>query len=171
MDDKAVLQLIMKRRSIRLFTGEPVSREQLETLLKAAMAAPSSRDGQPWRFIVVTDKAKIKAICEAHPYAGFGTTAGAVIIPFCKKSSKYSLFQDMAAATQNLLLAAAGIGLGATWCGMNEERQRLIKPLVGLPDELWAFAVIPVGVPAERKPPRTQYDERKVFWERYEPTE
>ena len=73
----------------------------------------------------------------------------------------------MAAATENLLLAVANLGLGATWCGMNEAKQGLIRPLVGLPDDLYAFALIPIGVPAESKPPRTQYDEGRIRWEGY----
>ncbi len=75
-----VLEFITKRRSIRQFTGEPVEREKLETVLKAAMAAPSANNKRPWRFLVVTQKERIITLCKAHPYAGFGVDAGAVII-------------------------------------------------------------------------------------------
>lgn len=165
MENKT-LELIIKRRSIRKFTGEPVTNEQIEAILRAAMSAPSARNEQPWRFIVITDKAKMAEVCLAHPYAKFGLEAGAVIIPFGEKARFYT-HQDLAAATQNLLLAVTGLGLGATWCGMNDERQPLIKPLVNLPEDQWAFAVIPIGVPAEEKPARTQYDEAKIYWQTY----
>ncbi len=162
-----VLEFITKRRSIRKFTGEGISRESLETILKAAMAAPSANNARPWQFLVVTDKAKIAAICRAHPYAAFGVDAGAVIIPFGKKE-RYKWFdQDMAAAAENLLLATANLGLGATWCGMLGEREAKVHSVAGLPDDVFGFALIPIGVPAEEQPSRTQYDEKRVHWETY----
>lgn len=160
-----VLGFITKRRSIRKFTGEPVPRDALVTILKAAMAAPSANDSRPWEFLVVTDRAKIAAICRAHPYAGFGVDAGAVIIPFGKKEGYKWFDQDMSAATENLLLAAAQLGLGATWCGMLGEREEKVHFIAGLPDDAFGFALIPIGIPAEEKPPRTHYDDRRVHWE------
>lgn len=162
-----VLGFITKRRSIRKFTGDPVPREALVTALKAAMAAPSANNVKPWEFVVVTDREKVRKLCLAHPYADFGVNAGAVVIPFGKKQGYKWFEQDMAAATENLLLAVANLGLGATWCGMDDAKQGLIRPLVGIPDDLYAFALIPIGVPAEDKPPRTQYDESRIHWEGY----
>ncbi|MBI5526893.1 MAG: nitroreductase family protein [Deltaproteobacteria bacterium] len=163
----AVLSMLMKRRSIRKFSGKTLSKAQVRTLLEAAMCAPSANNKQPWRFIVVTDPELIREVCLAHPHAKFGVDAGAVFVVFGGREGNNHLFSDLGAATQNLLLCAANIGLGATWCGMNEERQKLVNPLVGLPDRYWCYAVIPVGVPAEKKPPRTQYDETKVFYDRF----
>ena len=162
-----VLEFITARRSIRRFTGGPVSREKLEIVLQAAMAAPSANDRQPWRFLIITEKEKIVSLCKAHPYAGFGVDAGAVIILFGRKEGVKWLDQDMAAATQNLLLAVAHLGLGATWCGIDDSRQAKIQGLVNLPHDQYAFALIPIGIPAEEKAARTQYDEQKVHWERY----
>lgn len=163
------LQAIMKRRSIRRFTGAPVPREKLVVALKAAMAAPSGMNKQPWNFIVVTNKETVVSICNAHGHAAFGVNAGAVILPFGKKEGQKWFDQDMAAATENLLIQIANLGLGATWCGMDESRQAAIRPLVGVPEDQFIFAVIPVGVPAEDKPSRTQYDESRVHWEVYRP--
>lgn len=162
-----VLGFITKRRSIRKFTGEPIPRDALIMILEAAMAAPSANNARPWQFLVVTDKAKIAAICQAHPYAGFGVDAGAVIIPFGKKEGYKWFDQDMAAATENLLLAAAQLGLGATWCGMLGEREAGVHSVAGLPDDVFGFALVPIGIPAETKPPRTQYDGKRVHWENY----
>ncbi|MBC7221659.1 nitroreductase family protein [Candidatus Bipolaricaulota bacterium] len=167
MTEKEVLEFIMRRRSVRKFTGEPVPKEKLEVLLKAAMAAPSARNRQPWEFLVLTEREKIREVCTAHPYAKFGVDAGAVIIPLGKPAGNFYFFQDMAAAVENLLLAAANLGLGATWCGMDEKRQDAIHPLLGVPQDYWIFAVIPVGVPAEHPEPRTQYDPAKVHWQRF----
>lgn len=162
-----VLQLITRRRSIRQFTGDPVPREKITAALQAAMAAPSARNLQPWNFVVVTDKETRAAIAKAHPYAGFAVDAGAIIVPFGKKKGARWFDQDMAAATENLLIAVAGLGLGATWCGLDDALQDRVRPLLGVPDDLHLFALIPVGVPAEEKPARTQYDEAKVHWDKY----
>jgi nitroreductase len=162
-----VLQFITRRRSVRKFTGNPVERDRLVTALKAAMSAPSARNSRPWNFLVVTDLDRVKAICRAHPYASFGEDAGAVIIPFGKKEGYRWFDQDMGAATQNLLLALANLGLGATWCGMPDERQVEIREQVELPEDVYLFALIPVGDPADHVEPRTQYEESRVHWERY----
>ncbi len=162
-----VLQFITVRRSIREFTGEPVDRAKLEIALKAAMAAPTARNSRPWQFVVVTDQEKVRAVCEAHPYAKFGVDAGAVVLPFGKKEGYRWFDQDMGAATENLLVALANLGLGATWCGMSDERQEAVRALVGLPEDLYVFALIPIGVPAEEKPARTQYESERVHWDRY----
>jgi nitroreductase len=163
-----VLRFITKRRSVREFTGEPVERAKLETALKAAMAAPSARNSRPWDFIVVTDRERVRAVCRTHPYAKFGVDAGAVVLPFGKKEGYRWFDQDMGAATENLLVALANLGLGATWCGMTDDRQEAVRTLVGLPDGLYVFALIPVGVPAAEVPARTQYESGRVHWELYQ---
>jgi len=163
------LQVITKRRSIRKFTGSPVPREKLVAALKAAMAAPSGMNRQPWSFVIVTKRETLAALCQAQGHASFGVDAGAVILPFGTKQGQKWFDQDMAAATENLLIALANLGLGATWCGMDEARQAAIRPLIGLPEDQFVFALIPVGVPGEDKPARTQYDESRVHWETYRP--
>jgi len=165
--DKDVLPFITARRSVRGFTGEPVDRDTLEIALKAAMAAPSARNTRPWEFVVVTEKERVRAVCEAHPYAKFGVDAGAVFLPFGKKEGYAWFDQDMGASTENLLLALANLGLGATWCGMGDELQEAVREAVGIPEDLHVFALIPVGVPSEAVRPRTQYEPERVHWERY----
>ncbi len=162
-----VLRFITKRRSIRRFTGDSVDRQLLVTALKAAMAAPSAMNTQPWQFLVVTEAEAVKAICAAHPYAGFGERAGAVILPFGKKEGYAWFDQDMAAATENLLLALANLGLGATWCGMPENLQAGVRALAPIPDDNAFFALIPIGIPDEDVVERTQYDDGRVHWETY----
>jgi nitroreductase len=161
------LKVIQRRRSVRKFTGTPVPREKIVAALEAAMAAPSARNLRPWSFLVATERPKIAALCQAHPYAGFGVDAGAVILPFGSKGNHKWFDQDMAAATENLLIAVADLGLGATWCGMDDERQAAIRALVDLPEDQFVFALIPVGVPAEVPAPRTQFEVSRVHWERF----
>jgi len=109
----------------------------------------------------------VRALCAAHPHASFGVDAGAVILPFGRKEGYGWFDQDMAAATENLLIALANLGLGATWCGMRDAYQPAIRELVGLPEDQYVFALIPVGVPAEEKEQRLDYEEERVFWESY----
>jgi nitroreductase len=165
MDD--VLQAIQARRSVRKFTGAPVAREKLLAALEAAMAAPSARNARPWSFLVVTERSRIDALSKLHPYAAFGADAGAIILPFGAKKSHPWFDQDMAAATENLLLAAAHLGLGATWCGMDEQRQAAVRMVVGLPEDQFVFAFIPVGIPSELPSPRTQFEASRVHWDRF----
>jgi len=160
----SILDLFARRRSVRRFTDARVERSALETALKAAMAAPSASNRRPWEFLVVTDRKTVAGICSAHPHAKFGVDAGAVIIPFGTKAGYPWFDQDMAAATENLLLAIAALGLGATWCGMDDARQASIRQMTGIPESAYAFALVPVGVPAEPPVPRTQYDPAKVHW-------
>jgi len=162
-----VLQFITKRRSIRKFTGEAIDRELLLKALEAAMAAPSANNSRPWSFVVVTEAEKVRAVSAAHPYASFGEQAGAIILPFGKKDGYGWFDQDMGAATENLLLALTHLGLGATWCGMAEEHQASVRAIVPIPEEMHFFALIPVGIPAEEKEARTQFEESRVYWERY----
>ena len=165
---------LFARRSIRRFTDQPVDVEQIDMLLKAAMAAPSANNSKPWHFIVVTDGAIRDALAEAHPYARMATQSPVCIVP-CGESrlsrAGRSGFwvQDLSAATENILLAATGLGLGAVWCGVypSEERLADLRRILGIPEGVVPFALIPVGHPAEQKEPRTQYDGDRVHRERW----
>ena len=165
-----VLKLIQSRRSIRKFKKAPVSEEQVETLLRAAMAAPSAGNEQAWAFLVVRDRAKLDQIPKVHPYAAMVKTAPLAILvcgDLQRETHKGYWVQDCSAATQNLLLAAAGMGLGACWCGVHPrpEREEGLRKLFNLPAHIVPFAVIPVGVPDEKKGPADYYDPDRVHRE------
>jgi len=166
-----VLKFIQRRRSIRQYQkGAEVSEGQVETLLRAAMSAPSAGNQQPWHFIVVRDRAKLEAIMQIHPYAGMLKTASLAVV-VCGDLSNESFnrywAQDCAAATQNLLLAAANSGLGTCWCGVHPrpEREEGFRKLFALPGNIAPFAVIAVGVPAEQKAPADYYDPARIHSE------
>ena len=148
-----ILEAIHTRRSIRNYQAQPVPQAQVAELLRAAMAAPSAGNAQPWHFVVVTDRALLDRLADALPYAKMlkETPVGIVVLadPSQEKYPGYWPL-DCAAATQNLLLAARGLGLGAVWTGAwpNEERVRDIRRVLALPGEVIPMAVIPVGVPA-----------------------
>ena len=181
----SALDVIMTRTSIRSFTGEAVSKDQLETILKAGMAAPTAMNGQPWRFVVVTDQDKIKETFGAGPRSEMFTTAGAVIVVCGQTSSMGNPFgqpdgpevempnmfwyEDCSAAAENILLAAHALGLGAVWTAgyPAEERIAPIAAALGLPDNVKALCTIPVGVPAENPEPKDKWKPENVHWERW----
>jgi nitroreductase len=162
-----VINAILKRRSIRRYSGDPVNKSDLQILLKAGMYAPSARNQQPWHFIVIDDGSILKNITEIHPYAGMLTQAELAILVCGDEDlelSKGYWSVDCAAATQNILLAAHSMGLGAVWLGVypREERQKGIRELFKLPDQVHPFALISIGYPAETKAPPDRFKEERI---------
>jgi Nitroreductase len=124
----------------------------IETIIKAAMAAPSAGNQQPWHFIVITDRAKLDAIPSFHPYSKMVMQAPAAILA-CgdPDGKKWPAFwdQDLSAATQNMLLTARDLGLGTVWVGVYPEKDRMegFRKLLGIPENIHPFALIPIGWP------------------------
>ena len=159
------LEAIFTRRSIRAYTSEPVSEEDLKVILEAAMNAPSASNRQPWHFIVVDDRSKLDAIMEVHPYSKMLAQAPLAIV-VCgdtKVSSSYWQ-QDCSAATENLLLAARALGLGTVWLGVypREDRVNGISRIFQLPAHVKPLAVVAVGHPAEEKGRVDRWQEERV---------
>jgi len=166
MDER--IRLILTRRSVREYTGEPVADEDIKALLEAGMAAPSARNLQPWRFAIVTGREKLDRLAELHPYAGMLREAGACIAVCGDKEVAPDFWvQDCSAATENILVAASMLGLGAVWLGVHPraEREDGLKDFLGVPDTVGMLCLIAVGVPASAPEPRTQYDDDKVHRE------
>jgi nitroreductase len=161
---------LFARRSIRRFTAEPVSEEEVAVLLEAAMAAPSASNRRPWHFIVVTDAATRATLADTSPYAKMLAEAPLCLVPCGDPAiSEHYWVQDLAAATENVLLAVVGLGLGAVWCGVHprEDRIEAARLALGIPDGIVPFAYLAIGRPAEDKEPRTQYDPERVHRERW----
>jgi nitroreductase len=159
------IDFILARRSIRSYTSEEVRDEDLTRLLEAGMAAPSANNEKPWHFVVVKDRTTLGRLAEAHPYGKMLAGAGAAIA-VCgdAETAPISWIQDCSAATENILIAAAALELGAVWLGCHprEERVNAIRGILGIPDSLGVLSLISIGHPAEAKEPRTQYDEARV---------
>ncbi len=152
-----LLDAIHSRRSIRQFTDAPVTDEQVETLLRAAMAAPSAHNQQPWRFVVVRDAEQRARLAEATHYASpFGRAALGIVVLGDTRGNKAPGYwvQDCAAAVENLLLAAQAIGLGAVWIGVHPTEANVgnVASIVGTPEGVVPFCMIAVGVPAAPGP-------------------
>jgi nitroreductase/predicted RNA-binding protein len=160
---------ILKRRSIRTYTGTPVTDAEVQALLQAAMAAPSANDVRPWAFVVVRDPARRRALAETHEWSAMCADAPAVIAVLGDPAASEHWIEDCSAATENLLLAAAGCSLGAVWVAVypQAEREAHVRQTLGIPERLRVLCLLPVGHPAEQKPPRTRYEESKVHRETY----
>ena len=165
MENQAI-NTIMTRVSVREFTGEKISDAQIDTLLRAAMAAPSAINKQPWAFIVVTDEAKIAQLGDSLPYSRCSNHPACAIIP-CGDLSKaiegeMAAFwiNDVSAATENLLLAAHAMGLGAVWTGLHPDmnRVKMVQRMLELPEHIVPLCVVPVGVPAEQPEVKDKYN-------------
>ena len=165
-----LIQTIFARRSIRQYTSEPVSEEKIQTLLEAAMAAPSASNRKPWQFVVVTEREALDALAEAHPHGKmlFDAPLSICVCGDLTEMERYWV-QDCSAATENLLLAATALGLGAVWLGVypREERVEAVRRILALPDHITPLNAIAIGHPAEVKQPRTQFDATRVHRERW----
>ena len=183
---KGALEVIKARTSIRSFTGEKLSEEQINTLLDAAMAAPTDANIQPWRFIVITDDEIKAGLYQGEVHKKMVTTAGAVIIvcgettrmvkphdagedaELVERPNKY-WFEDCSAATENLLLAATALDLGAVWlsCYPTERIVDRIRAYLDIPEGVTPLAIVPVGVPAERPEPKQKWDPDKIHYNKW----
>lgn len=165
-----LIDAIFSRRSIRRYTAEPVGEEDIRALLEAAMAAPSASNRRPWHFIVVTDRQTLDGLAEDHPY-GKMLFEAPLCIAVCGDPTISRRFwvQDCSAATENLLLAAVALGLGAVWLGVypSEGRVAAVRRALGIPEGIVPLNLVSIGHPAENKEPRTQYDEARVHRERW----
>jgi nitroreductase len=159
------LSVLFSRRSVRNYSGEPVSEADVKALLEAGMAAPSASNRKPWHFVAVTERAQLDRLSSIHPYGKMLSTAG-LCIGVCgdRDISPYFWVQDCSAATENILVAAAMLGLGAVWLGVHPraEREVELKQFLGIPENVSLLCLIAVGHPAELPAARTQYDEPRV---------
>lgn len=168
---QTVLHNILQRKSVRAYSDRAVSHEQLDTLIRAAMAAPTGRDMRPWHFIVLEGRQQLSPLAEQLPYAKMLAEAQAAVVVCGDMSvtdkegnpSRNWTF-DCSAATENLLLQAEAMGLGAVWTGVYpyDERIEAVKQALHLPDHLIPLNVIPIGYPKGDPQPKDKYDPAKV---------
>jgi len=162
-----VFEAIMTRRSIRKYKKQQVSKEQIKKLLEAGMMAPSVRNYQSWFFIVIDDREILDKIPEFHQHAQMLKEAPLAILVCGDKNKEKELgyiIQNCSAATQNILLAAHAIGLGAIWVGIypREPRVQALKKLCDLPDYVQPISLIAIGYPDEKKISESRYMDEKV---------
>lgn len=170
--EQAVLDNIATRTSVRDYEARPVEKEKIEKMLRAAMAAPTAMNKQPWHFVVVDQRNVLDALAGANPYAKMLKKAPLAIV-VCGNTDKMIegggrdfWIQDASAATENLLLAAHAMGLGAVWTGAypSEERCISISKVLSLSDNLIPLNMIVVGYPAEQPQPKQKFKEENVSY-------
>ena len=170
--EQAVLDNIATRTSVRDYEARPVEKEKIEKMLRAAMAAPTAMNKQPWHFVVVDQRNVLDALAGANPYAKMLKKAPLAIV-VCGNTDKMIegggrdfWIQDASAATENLLLAAYAMGLGAVWTGAypSEERCISISKVLSLSDNLVPLNMIVVGYPAEQPQPKQKFKEENVSY-------
>lgn len=170
--EQAVLDNIATRISVRDYEARPVEKEKIEKMLRAAMAAPTAMNKQPWHFVVVDQRNVLDALAGTNPYAKMLKKAPLAIV-VCGNTDKMIegggrdfWIQDASAATENLLLAAHAMGLGAVWTGAypSEERCISISKVLSLSDNLIPLNMIVVGYPAEQPQPKQKFKEENISY-------
>ena len=171
---QAAIENIMTRTSIRQFKAQPVEQDKVDILLKAAMAAPTALNLQPWHFIVINDKETIALLSGKRP------TNAPLMIAVCGDTDKTMLpdgstklpdfwVEDVSAATENLLLAAHALGLGAVWTGVYPAMDRTaeVANVLNCPQNIVPLAVVRVGYPDESPEPKNKYKEENISYNKF----
>ena len=163
---------IFERKSIRRYSKEQVTDDQIKELLKAAMAAPSAANKQPWEFVIIRERDTFEKIMKVHPYSSMLSEASAAIV-VCSNTKKelgegYGIL-DCSAATENILLMAQSIGLGAVWLGVypRDERMTDIRKILTIPEDVIPLNIISIGYPAEVRKPEDRYREDRLHYGRW----
>lgn len=157
---------IFHRTSIRKYTNQKIKKEDIELLLKAAMASPSAGNQQPWYFYVVTNQELIEKLSECSPYAKCLKNAPLALVTCYKKDVKFPEYCqiDLSTCNENILLEADHLGLGAVWLGIAplQERMEAVKKALNIEENLFVFSMIAVGYPDETKKQQDRYDITKI---------
>ena len=167
------MESIFNRRSVRNFTAEPVHEDTVIKLLKAAMAAPSAGNQQPWEFIIVRDRSALEEVTKFHEYSSMLKQAPVAIIVCanlqrCKYPVDYWI-QDCAAATQNILLAATALNLGSCWLGILPQPERVegVRRVFSMPDNVVPLSIVALGWPEKPLKAIDRFDATRIHYEKW----
>ncbi|MDR0694488.1 MAG: nitroreductase family protein [Prevotellaceae bacterium] len=159
------LETILSRKSVRDYSAKEIPEEALNNLLKAAMAAPSSRDRRPWELLVISDKALLQELGGKLRSASMLQNANkAIIVCGDTTLSDNCWFLDCSAVTQNILLAAESMGIGAVWTAVYpyDDRAAIVSEQFQLPEHIKVLAVIPLGYPVGKNTPKDKFDATRI---------
>lgn len=173
---EVVINNILKRTFVRSYEDRAVESEKVEKLLRAGMAAPTAVNKQPWHFIVITDKNQLQKLSEANPNAGMAAKAPLAIVvcgdmdKALEGDAREFWVQDCSAATENILLAATGMGLGAVWTGTypSKERCAAVADVLRLPETLIPLNTIVIGYPDTEPTPKDKWKKENISYNVYE---
>jgi nitroreductase len=169
-----VFEAILKRRSVRRYKKDKITNDQIKLLLEAAMAAPNACNFQPWEFIVITDETILSDLRGGLHFANYNAPCAIIVcanMNFVKGGAMRYWEQDCSAAMENILLAATGMGLGSCWIGVHplEHVVKFIRRRLDIPAHVQVLGLAYIGYPDEEKNPRTQYNEKVVYYQTYDP--
>ena len=182
---EVVMQNILSRKSVRSYTGDSIPAAVMENLLRAAMSAPTGMDIRPWSFVVLTDKSQYETIFEGNGNMKKFMESGAVVVVCADTTVTRPTREDpdgpavtrpnpmwrddVAAATENLLLAVEAHGLGACWtaCYPFENTMAPVRKNLGLPDNVVPYAVVPIGYPSTENTPKDKWDSSRIHYDRW----
>ncbi|MDR3227526.1 MAG: nitroreductase family protein [Prevotellaceae bacterium] len=168
--DEIVLENIANRKSVRDYVeGKSVEPEKIDKLLRAAMAAPTGKNTQPWEFVVITDRTILDSLAANLPYAKMLSQATLAIIVCADTTKSEYWYVDCSAATENILLAAEAMELGAVWTASYpyENRMSAVKKVTQHPDNIQSLCVIPIGYPSLKETPKDKWNPEKIHKERW----
>jgi nitroreductase len=168
------LTVIHSRKSVRNYTGESVSKEVLEKIVRAGMAAPTAVNKQPWSFVIVTDRKTLDTLRAGLPYAKMLDKAGAAIIVCAipdkafENRTEFAVI-DSTCASENILLAAEALGLGAVWTAAYpyKDRMDVVRKALNIPESVIPLNVIPIGVPSGTDKPKDKFKPENLHWEKW----
>lgn len=170
---KDALEVIMTRTSVRQYTDQAITSETIDTLLRAGMAAPTAGNKQPWKFVVVTDRASLDSLAAGNWRMAAEAQAAIIVCGdtenvFPGEGRDYWV-QDCSAASENILLAAHAVGLGAVWCGCYpiSERVEKVRNLFEIPSSIVPMSVLLFGYPAGEQTPKDKYKPENVHFNKW----
>ncbi len=157
-----MLPAIADRASVRSYRSDPVAEEDIQTILEAALHAPSADNARPWHIVVVRDAAKRSQLSQVHQWASF-CAESPVVLAFCADESKspHWWIEDLSAAVENALIQATALGLGSCWIGVrtagpdqSTRSEQHVRKVLDIPDGIRVLALVTVGYPARRPSPK-----------------
>jgi len=166
------MKAVLERRSIRKYTDQKITDEQIQLLLKAAFAAPSAGNKQSWHFIIVDGRETLNRLADASPNASMLKNASHAIVVCGDTSAEFYpeyFVQDCSAAAENILITATDLGLGSVWLGVYPKMDRVEKivQIMNTPEGIVPLCMISLGYPAESREPSNRYDEKKVHYNKW----
>lgn len=172
-----LLQLMLNRRSVRKYTGEPIPEDKLKLILQAGLSSATSKNRKPWEFVVVQDKETLQALSKCRVGAGMLEQAGCAVVVFADTLITPDVWaEDCSVAMGNMHLMADALGLGSCWIqgrcretATGESTEKYCQRLLGVPEQYALEAILSIGVPAERPAGYTVEDlkEEKIHWEKF----
>ena len=163
-------EVLLKRRSVRKFTEESISDEMIEELLHAAMSGPSACNKKPWDFYVITNPQKLEELKVSSMFTKMSSPLAVVVCGDLSRALPLKMaeywIQDCSAATENILLRATDLGLGAVWCGIYPQKKAIekVRKILEIPKSQIPLNLIFIGHPAEEPEARDQYEEKRVHY-------